>query len=332
MQASLATQAEKPLAPASMVHMSSTTTQLNDAHVHRVRTRILEWYAANARKLPWREPETTAWGVLVSEVMLQQTQVARVWEPWLAWMQRWPGPAELAAAEASEVLIMWGRLGYPRRALRLHETAKAVVDHHDGQLPADPELLLQLPGIGEYTAAAVSSFAFDIPEVVIDTNVRRVHARIFSGQGAAAPSLTAAERKLAQALMPDTSTPDGASAANTWNVATMELGALICTARAPKCTQCPVLDACAWVAAGKPEPEIAARTQSWNGSDRQVRGAIMGVLRAQGAIDVGRLRTTVEATGRLGRHVPEAAQWDRAVTGLVNDGLAVLGDEELALP
>lgn len=112
----------------------------------------------------------------------------------------------------------------------------------------------------------------------------------------------------------------------------MELGALICTARAPKCAQCPVLDACAWVAAGKPEPEIAARTQSWNGSDRQVRGAIMGVLRAQGAIDVGRLRTTVEATGRLGRHVPEAAQWDRAVTGLVNDGLAVLGDEELALP
>lgn len=315
-----------------MVGMSSALTELDDAHVQQVRTRILQWYAANARKLPWREPETTAWGVLVSEVMLQQTQVSRVWEPWLAWMQRWPGPAELAAAEASDVLIMWGRLGYPRRALRLHETAKAVVEQHDGQLPADPGLLRQLPGIGEYTAAAVSSFAFGIPEVVIDTNVRRVHARIFTGAGAAAPSLTAAERHLAKHLMPDASTEQGVADANTWNVATMELGALICTARAPKCEDCPVLAQCAWVAAGKPEPDVVAKTQSWNGSDRQVRGAIMGVLRAQGAIDVGRLRTTVEATGRLGRHVPESAQWDRAVTGLVNDGLAVLSEDLLTLP
>lgn len=247
-------------------------------------------------------------------------------------MKRWPGPADLAEAEASDVLIMWGRLGYPRRALRLHETAKAVVTEHNGVLPADPELLLQLPGIGEYTAAAVSSFAFGIPEVVIDTNIRRVHARIFSGKGAGAPSLTAAERKLAAQLMPDTSTAQGLQDANTWNVAAMELGALMCTARAPKCDQCPVLNQCAWVAAGKPEPETKAKTQSWNGSDRQVRGAIMGVLRAQGAVDVGTLRTTVEATGQLGRHVPEASQWDRAVNGLVTDGLAVLDDKVLALP
>ena len=330
---SLATQTVSLVVDASMVNMSSTTpTSRDDAHIHQVRTRILNWYAANARKLPWREPETTAWGVLVSEVMLQQTQVARVWEPWLAWMDRWPTPADLAAAEASDVLIMWGRLGYPRRALRLHETAKAVVEHHAGELPADPEKLLALPGIGEYTAAAVSSFAFGIPEVVIDTNVRRVHARIFSGQGAAAPSLTAAERKLAKDLMPNTATEQGVAEANTWNVATMELGALICTARAPKCEQCPVLDACAWVAAGKPAPQTVTKTQSWNGSDRQVRGAIMGVLRSQGAVDVGRLRTTVEATGRLGRHVPENAQWDRALTGLVSDGLAVLDQDVLALP
>lgn len=310
----------------------SSTTDLTDARMQDIRTRILDWYAAHARALPWREPETTAWGVLVSEVMLQQTQVARVWEPWLAWMKRWPGPAELAAAKASEVLIMWGRLGYPRRALRLHETAKAVVADHGGTLPADPELLLQLPGIGEYTAAAVSSFAFEIPEVVIDTNVRRVHARIFSGQGAAAPSLTAAERRLATALMPDTTTAAGIAQANTWNVATMELGALICSARAPKCEQCPVFQQCAWVAAGKPEPEVVTKSQPWNGSDRQVRGAIMGVLRAQGAIDVATLQATVEATGRLGRHVPEPPQWDRAVSGLVTDGLAVLTEEILALP
>ena len=293
---------------------------------------LLDWHARHGRHdLPWQKGRS-AYRVWVSEVMLQQTQVARVWEPWLAWMKRWPGPAELAAAEPSEVLIMWGRLGYPRRALRLHETAKAVMEHHDGQLPADPEMLLALPGIGEYTAAAVSSFAFDIPEVVIDTNVRRVHARIFSGQGAAAPSLTAAERRLATHLMPDTSNPAGVADANTWNVATMELGALLCTARAPQCEQCPVLDACAWVAAGKPEPEIVAKTQSWNGSDRQVRGAIMGVLRAQGAVDVGTLRTTVEATGRLGRHVPEEAQWNRAINGLVTDGLAQFNDQALALP
>lgn len=315
-----------------MVGMSSTDHQLTEHHIRDVRGRILDWYAENGRDLPWREPETTPWGVLVSEVMLQQTQVSRVWDAWLAWMQRWPGPADLAAAEASDVLIMWGRLGYPRRALRLHETAKAVVAEHDGQLPANPELLLKLPGIGEYTAAAVSSFAFRIPEVVIDTNIRRVHARIFSGTGAAAPSLTVAERKLATDLMPDTSTPQGVLEANTWNVAAMELGALICTARAPKCEQCPVVDQCAWVAAGKPEPEKVTKTQSWNGSDRQVRGAIMGVLRAKGAIDVGTLRTTVEATGRLGRHVPEQDQWDRAVSGLVTDGLAVRTQDVLALP
>lgn len=315
-----------------MVHMSSLTPPLSDTHVQQVRKRILDWYAANSRDLPWRAPDTTAWGVLVSEVMLQQTQVARVWHAWLAWLQRWPGPQELAAAEASDVLIMWGRLGYPRRALRLHETAKAVVADHDGTLPADPELLLQLPGVGEYTAAAVSSFAFGIPEVVIDTNVRRVHARIFAGKGVGVPSLTAAERKLATDLMPDTATSDGVTEANTWNVATMELGALICTARAPKCQQCPVMDVCAWVAAGKPEPETVTRKQSWNGSDRQVRGAIMGVLRAQGAIDVGTLQTTVEATGRLGRHVPAETQWNRAVSGLVTDGLAELDDQILALP
>lgn len=310
--------------------MSSPT--LDPTHVHTVRTHILDWYAANARDLPWRDPDTTAWGVLVSEVMLQQTQVARVWEPWLAWMKRWPTPADLAAAEPADVLIMWGRLGYPRRALRLHQTAKAVVEYHDGVLPSDHEQLLALPGIGEYTAAAVSSFAFQLPEVVIDTNVRRVHARIFTGHGAAAPSLTAAERRLATALMPDTGTAEGVAEANTWNVATMELGALICSARAPQCEKCPVLEQCAWVAAGKPEPETVGRSQSWNGSDRQVRGAIMGVLRAQNAIDVGRLYTTVEATGRLGRHVPAQEQWDRAVTGLVADGLAVLNEEVLSLP
>src|SRR5699024_3672063 len=156
-----------------MVSMSSATHQLNDTHIHQLRTRILDWYTQNARKLPWRQPVTTAWGVLVSEVMLQQTQVSRVWEPWLAWMKRWPGPAQLAAAEPADVLIMWGRLGYPRRAIRLHETAKAVVEHHDGVLPADPEKLLVLPGIGDDTTAAESSFVLEIPEDVMYRSIRR---------------------------------------------------------------------------------------------------------------------------------------------------------------
>src|SRR5699024_10349189 len=156
-----------------------------------------------------------------------------------------------------------------------------------------PELLIQLPGIGEYTAAAVASFAFQIPEVVIDTNIRRVHARIFSGQGAAAPSLTSAERQLAARLMPDTTTPEGKTQANTWNVAAMELGALLCTARAPKCDQCAVQQQCAWVAAGKPEPTTKTKYQSWNGSDRQVRSAINGILRANGTIYIVHLATNL---------------------------------------
>src|SRR5699024_3951590 len=156
-----------------------------------------------------------------------------------------------------------------------------------------PELLIQLPGIGEYTAAAVASFAFQIPEVVIDTNIRRVHARIFSGQGAAAPSLTSAERQLAARLMTDTTTPEGKTQANTWNVATMDVGALLCKARAPKSDQCPVQQQCAWVAAGKPQPTNTTTSYSLNGFDRPVRGAIMRVLRAQGSIDSSTLPTTV---------------------------------------
>src|SRR5699024_5978144 len=162
--------------------------------------------------------------------MLQQTQVSRVWDTWLTWMQRWPGPQQLAQAETSEVLIMWGRLGYPRRALRLHETAKAVVTKHDGKLPADPELLIQLPGIGEYTAAAVGSFASHIPEVLIPATIGRVHARSFSGQGAPAPGPPPAERQLAARLLPATPSPGGKPQANTRNVAAMELGALLCPA------------------------------------------------------------------------------------------------------
>ncbi|NHC16522.1 A/G-specific adenine glycosylase, partial [Motilibacter deserti] len=208
---------------------------------------VLAWYATAARDLPWRQPGTGPWSVLVSEVMLQQTPVARVLPAWQAWLERWPTPADLAAAEPGEAVRQWGRLGYPRRALRLHEAAVAIVERHGGQVPADHEALRALPGVGSYTAAAVASFAFGGRHAVVDTNVRRVHARAVSGRAEPAATLTAAETRVAEALVPD----DPAVAAR-WAVAVMELGALVCTARVAHCDPCPIRGLCAWRAAGSP--------------------------------------------------------------------------------
>ena len=143
---------------------------------------ILDWYAAHQRDLPWRRPEATPWAVLVSEIMLQQTPVARVLPVYAAWMTRWPAPASLAASPAGDAVRAWGRLGYPRRAIRLHATAQALVERHGGEVPASAEALRELPGIGSYTAAAVASFAFGQRHAVLDTNVRRVLARLVSGR------------------------------------------------------------------------------------------------------------------------------------------------------
>ena len=165
---------------------------------------VLAWYARNARDLPWRAPGATPWAVLVSEIMLQQTPVARVLPEYLSWLARWPTPAALAAEPAGEAIRQWGRLGYPRRALRLHETATILTTRHGGMVPADRDALLALPGIGSYTAAAVASFAFGQRHAVLDTNVRRVLARLVAGQpvarrravggGAAAGRIAAARR------------------------------------------------------------------------------------------------------------------------------------------
>ena len=165
---------------------------------------VLAWYARNARDLPWRAPGATPWAVLVSEIMLQQTPVARVLPEYLRWIARWPSPAALAAEPAGEAIRQWGRLGYPRRALRLHETATILTTRHGGMVPADLDALLALPGIGSYTAAAVASFAFGQRHAVLDTNVRRVLARLIAGQpgarrravggGAAAGRVAAARR------------------------------------------------------------------------------------------------------------------------------------------
>jgi len=153
---------------------------------------VLDWYSANARDLPWRAPTATPWSVLVSEVMLQQTPVSRVLPAHRAWLARWPSPAALAADPPAAAVRQWGRLGYPRRALRLHEAARIVTRQHDGQVPTSRDELLKLPGIGAYTAAAVAVFAFGRRHAVLDTNVRRVLARLASGQEFPGPQPSAA--------------------------------------------------------------------------------------------------------------------------------------------
>jgi A/G-specific adenine glycosylase len=280
--------------------------------------RVSRWFALAGRDLPWRRPGTTAWGVLVSEVMLQQTPVARVAPAWQSWVGRWPTPAALADDEPGEAVRAWGRLGYPRRALRLHAAATAVVQQHGGELPASVPELLALPGVGDYTARAVAAFAFRQRHPVVDTNVRRVVARAV--QGVADAVVTRRDLALVEALLPD----DGEAAA-TASVAIMELGALVCTARAPRCGSCPVADGCAWRAAGF--PELAApvrRPQGYAGTDRQVRGRLLGVLR-----DSDR----PVAADELDAAWAEPVQRARALDGLVADGLVdPLPDGRYALP
>ncbi|MDN5725139.1 MAG: A/G-specific adenine glycosylase, partial [Propionibacteriales bacterium] len=157
---------------------------------------VLDWYADHQRDLPWRRAGVTPWGVMVSEFMLQQTPVARVLGPWHTWLERWPEPADLAAVPTGEAIRAWGRLGYPRRALRLHAAATVIVDQHGGEVPADHGALLSLPGVGEYTAAAICTFAYGQRHVVLDTNVRRVLARIDSGVAFPGAATTTADREI----------------------------------------------------------------------------------------------------------------------------------------
>ena len=276
-----------------------------------LRTAVLDWFAAHGRELPWRDPTCTPWGVLVSEVMLQQTPVVRVEPAWHHWMTRWPAPADLASARTADVLRAWDRLGYPRRALRLQECARAIVREHGGEVPMTEAALLTLPGVGAYTAAAVVAFAHRGRSVVLDTNVRRVLARAVDGAALPAPTQTAGEYRRAAALVPD----DDSTAA-TWAAASMELGALVCTARSPRCDVCPVADLCSWRAAGYPDDEHAhrRRSQAWVGTDRQARGRIMAELRAS---------DHPVPAGVLARLWPEDVQRERALAGLIVDGLVV---------
>ncbi|MET3769929.1 A/G-specific adenine glycosylase [Marisediminicola sp. UYEF4] len=279
-----------------------------------------DWFRANARDLPWRRPGFTAWGTLVSEFMLQQTPVVRVIPRLGEWLDRWPTPSALAAVPPGDAVRAWASLGYPRRALNLHACAVAIDDLHGGVVPEDVDELLALPGVGPYTARAVAVFAYGHRHPVVDTNVRRVLARAVDGQGEPAPPSTRRDLAAMDALL-----PAPLADALVFNAAAMELGATVCTARAPKCDDCPIRDACAWRADGYP-PYLGARKavqKRFEGSDRQVRGRILAELRAAGV--------PVPA-GELTAAWPDDAQRSRAIAGLLSDGLAVRTDAGYGLP
>ena len=266
---------------------------------------LLGWYAVAGRDLPWRRPGVSAWQILVSEFMLQQTPVSRVEPVWQEWVRRWPTPSATASAGAADLLRAWGKLGYPRRAKRLHECATVIARDHDDVVPDDVETLLGLPGVGDYTARAVACFGYGRRVPVVDTNVRRVVARATRGVAEAPES----SRDLTEvaALLPEDAT------AACFSVALMELGATVCTARSPRCGVCP-LSACAWRAAGHPPADKPARrAQSYAGTDRQVRGRLLDVLRAN---DVPVSRQQLEVAW-----LTDTDQRDRALASLLADGL-----------
>jgi A/G-specific adenine glycosylase len=291
----------------TVLRVTGTSTPSTTAMIDAV----VDWYRSSARDLPWREPGASAWSILVSEVMLQQTPVVRVLPRWQEWMRRWPAPVDLADAPTAEVLRVWDRLGYPRRALRLQDCAREIVRTHGGEVPRGEQALRALPGIGEYTAAAVTAFAHHERAVVVDTNIRRVLARAVRGRALPDRSFSAAERALAASVLPAERERSVA-----WNQAVMELGALVCTARSPRCEQCPLQTrGCAWVAAGRPAPqEDTRRRQAFEGTDRQLRGRIMALLREHGEA----------APAALAALDPgDPVRVERCIRSLLADGLAV---------
>jgi A/G-specific adenine glycosylase len=278
---------------------------------------VLDWYAGAARDLPWRRPGTSPWAVMVSEFMLQQTPVNRVLPVYEDWLERWPTPGDLATEPSGEAVRAWGRLGYPRRALRLHACAVAITRDHGGEVPDRFEDLRALPGVGDYTAAAIASFAFGRAHAVLDTNVRRVLGRAVSATEFPPTTVTRAERDLAAALVPD-------EHPEVWAVAVMELGALVCTAAGPRCDDCPIVDRCAWQRAGRPAYDGPPRRgQRYEGTDRQCRGRLLAVLRESRGVVPG---------PRLDAAWPEPAQRARALAGLVEDGLVVRRGRGYSLP
>ncbi|MYR08440.1 A/G-specific adenine glycosylase [Gordonia sp. SID5947] len=279
---------------------------------------LLGWFDLHERDLPWRAPGLSGWQILISEIMLQQTPVSRVVGPWREWVQRWPVPSAMAAASPGEVLRAWGKLGYPRRALRLHECATVLAEHHDDRVPDDVDTMLTLPGIGDYTARAVACFAYGQSVPVVDTNVRRVIARAVHGREQPGnPSRT--DLADATALLPRRADDSVDATAPRFSAALMELGALVCTARNPRCDDCPLVD-CTWIRLGRPAHTGPVRkVQKFAGTDRQVRGLLLDVLRGT---DQPVLRARLDTVWTT-----DTAQRDRALDSLLSDGLVELTDD-----
>jgi A/G-specific adenine glycosylase len=285
-----------------------------------VQREVMEWFEVNGRDLPWRAPGFTPWGSLVSEFMLQQTPVARVIPKLEAWLERWPTPAALAAEAPGEAVRAWDKLGYPRRALWLHACAVAIVERFDGEVPSNVDDLLSLPGVGPYTARAVAVFAFGAHEPVVDTNIRRVIARHEKGLADQGAPREKQDLDDMDALLPHS------DRSPVFNQAIMELGALVCTSKSPRCGACPISASCAWLAAGSPENASGTKPKQkkYEGSDRQVRGAILSVLReSEHPVSAGDLESCW----------PEVTARTRALSSLLSDGLVIIvADDTFALP
>jgi len=281
------------------------------------RRALMGWYHVHGRyALPWRLTRDP-YAVLVSEVMLQQTQVERVLPYYEAWLERWPGFAQLADASPAEVIRAWRGLGYNRRGLNLHRLAQAVVAESGGTLPLDRAALLLLPGIGAYTAAAVQSFAREEHVAVADTNIARVVARAVLGAPSQHEVTARTLTDALQALLPNSGVRDH-------NLALMDLGAMVCRARTPACTTCPVAARCAWNRAGRPAGEVVRRPVTrFEETARFARGRIIDSLRDGPAIRV-----------ELGASLPanHAAKIDVYLSGLERDGLVVRDGDGWSLP
>ena len=282
--------------------------------------RIVDWFTENRRDLPWREPGFSAWGTLVSEFMLQQTPVARVIPRLAEWQERWPTPEALASVPSGEAVRALANLGYPRRALWLHAAAVQITERHGGVVPSNVDDLLALTGVGDYTARAVAAFAYGLRHPVVDTNTRRVIARAIDGNAEPAPPSNARDLAAMERLL-----PEDLDEAHAVNAGMMELGAIVCTARSPRCDACPIADLCSWRLAGYPEYEGKRKAvqKKYQGSDRHVRGLIMAELRAA---HVPVTATEIETLWA------DAVQRDRALAGLVADGLAVYAETGYLLP
>lgn len=297
----------------------------NADELETMKRELFSWWDANARDLPWRFGRTTSWGILISEVMSQQTQMSRVVDYWTSWMDMWPDAASLANASTAEVITAWGRLGYPRRALRLQECATVVAEQYGNELPRTYDELVALPGIGDYTASAVMSFAFGERIAVIDTNVRRVLWRTFKGEESFGGATKPEERKLAQALL-----PQDAKESVTWNEALIELGALVCTAKNPKIGEDPWAPYSRFYANGCPNmgQKRTRPRQSFKGTNRQVRGIVLNALRAL----ADREQPTLPR-GEVERLWDDHVQLDACIASLDEDGLIEIGpDGSVRLP